>query len=73
MRKIVMMLGVLVTMILTASCATRPSCSGCPEWVKPAAAPRTGEVLDRQRKEDNAVHNRNIRCFCLGETAYCAK
>lgn len=74
MRKTVWLLTALVSASLTTSCATRPACrEGCPEWVRPASAPRPGEVLDLQRKKENAVHNRNIRCFCLGQREYCAK
>lgn len=62
----------LLTASLTTSCATRPSPVSCPAWVAPSPA-LVGQLDDRAFKEWAARHNRNYRCFCLGERDFCAK
>ena len=74
MQKTAMTWLALLTASLMTSCATLPpgASASCPEWVQPSPALQ-GALEDRPFKEWAVRHNRNYRCFCLGESGYCAK
>lgn len=59
--------------IWLTSCATLPpgASASCPEWVHPS--PPLVTPADDGFMRWAARHNRNYRCHCLNETAYCAE
>lgn len=72
MQKTVTMWMVLIIASVLTSCASHPAGSSCPEWVHPSPA-LTGQLDDAAFEVWAVRHNRNYRCFCLGEAAFCAQ